>query len=253
MEPTEALRSIESALRIVIRDALGEKWKTSPGAPDIEKLEARRKEEISRRDGVIVSDDLLNFTETYHLTNIIEKNWQSFNPVFDDMKRTLAYFGILKDVRNSVAHSRDLVPFERDLLSGIVGHLRNQVSLFRSSDDTPTRYYPLIESLKDSFGEAGRNVGAITFGTPLRIDVDQIIAFTGSAFSASSKPVSWWLQSMPEHSVYQEPVKVAEGDDVTIQYAVTESDVSERLNVVIYIRIYSGRGDPIEVAVGCLR
>lgn len=82
MEPTDALRSIETALRLVIRDILGrDAWFKAKGVPDVEKLRERQDEERRRRDGVVLSDDLLNFTETYHLTEMIEKNWDQFKPV----------------------------------------------------------------------------------------------------------------------------------------------------------------------------
>lgn len=155
MEPTDALRSIETALRLAIREVFGYEWIGAKGAPDEEKLRERGVEEEKRRDGAVVSRDLLDYTETYHLTGIISDNWEKFQPVFKDKGRTLAYFGVIEDVRNSVAHSRDLVPFERDLISGIAGQLRNQVALFRSSEDQSARYYPKIERIVDGFGIEG--------------------------------------------------------------------------------------------------
>ncbi len=150
MEPTDALRSIETALRLLISDVLGSpRWLAAPGAPSEDRLRERQAEEAKRRDGATVSSNLINYTETYHLTTIIEKNWEKFQPAFKDKIRTLAYFGVINDVRNSVAHSRDLVPFERDLISGIAGQLRNQVSLYRSAQTASAKYYPLIEDLKD--------------------------------------------------------------------------------------------------------
>jgi hypothetical protein len=56
---------------------LGDQWQSAPGAPDIQKLQERQVEEDKRRDGAVVSDDLLDYTETYHLTDLIEKNWES--------------------------------------------------------------------------------------------------------------------------------------------------------------------------------
>ena len=141
MEPTDALRAIENALRIVIREILGRQgWLSATGAPDEGRLRERQVEESKRRDGAAVSADLLDYTETYHLTGLIGRNWEKFQPIFNDKARTLAFFGVIEDVRNSVAHSRDLVPFERDLISGIAGQIRNQVSLFRSSRTESTKY-----------------------------------------------------------------------------------------------------------------
>ncbi|MGH3760514.1 hypothetical protein [Actinophytocola sp.] len=234
MEPTDALRAIENGLRLVIRDQLGvDGWSKALGAPDLERLEARRVEETKRRDGVAVSDDLLNFTETYHLTALVEKNWERFKPVFDDRARTLTYFGIIKDLRNSIAHSRELVPFERDLMSGIAGHLRSQISLFRSGQNESTRYYPLIETVCDSFGNEG---AARTQGGQrrVRLEVGQQLQFSGSAFSARGKTVKWFLARDLNHWMIGND-EVAAGDDVTFTYTISEEDVSEALLVTIYV------------------
>jgi hypothetical protein len=184
VEPTDALRAIEVALRLAVRQVLGgTEWLKAKGAPEREKLAERQEVEVKRRDGTVVSEDLLDYTETYHLTELVKKNWDSFSPVFVDKKRTEAFFGVIEDVRNSIAHSRDLVPFERDLITGIAGLLRNQVALYRSGAiDAAAQHYPLIESLKDSFGRDGHPLG----GAPgrfsrIRLEVGDVITFVGKA------------------------------------------------------------------------
>ena len=66
--------------------------------PEETSLIERRTEESKRRDGAVVSDDIIDYTETYHLTSIVRKNWDKFQPVFRDKKRTEAFFGIIEDV-----------------------------------------------------------------------------------------------------------------------------------------------------------
>jgi hypothetical protein len=235
VEPTDSLRSIETALRLIIGEVLGEQtWISFPGAPDQAKLEERRVEEGNRRDGATVSSDLLDYTETYHLTTIIEKNWEKFQPVFSDRRRTLAFFGVIGDVRNSVAHSRNLVPFERDLISGIAGQLRNQVSLFRSSRTESAMYYPLIESITDSFGDEGVNASNRKDLALGRLDVGQTLLFTGTAFNAKGEQVRWKLLPVKatdarSHGSITEcdMIDAAEGDSVTFQYVIRESDAHE--------------------------
>jgi hypothetical protein len=92
VEPTDALRSIETALRLVIRDVLGDEgWLAAAGSPDRAPLEQKRTEENKRRDGAAVSSNLLDYTETYQLTNLVLKNWESFKPVFSDKARTESF------------------------------------------------------------------------------------------------------------------------------------------------------------------
>ena len=59
-------------------------------------------------------DDLLSYTEFYQLVDMIAKNWEKFSPIFDDKAGTIAYLGSVEDVRNNIAHSRQLVQYERD-------------------------------------------------------------------------------------------------------------------------------------------
>lgn len=196
------------------------------------KLEEKRSEEMRRRDGVHIVDDLLSYTEFYQLVDMIAKNWEKFSPIFDDKARTIAYLGSVEDVRNNIAHSRQLVQYERDLLSGIAGQIRNQVALYRSNEEESRNYYPLIESLRDGFGNEGRGTGFA--GPPAsrlaRLDVGHVLEFTGSAFSATNSPVKWYLSGT---NLAQ--VEVTEGNDVTFSFTVTEECVGESFSIFIII------------------
>ncbi|MEU4564456.1 hypothetical protein AB0F72_39260 [Actinoplanes sp. NPDC023936] len=239
MEPTEALRSIETALRLLIIDVLGESsWLSSPGAPDPGRLEEKQSEEAKRRDGVFVSQNLIDYAETYHLTAMVEKSWEKFKPALKDRGRTLAFFGILEDIRNSVAHSRELAPFERDLISGISGQIRSQVSIYRSQQVRDGRYYPLIEAVKDNFGSEGQTDQGRGIRRTMRLDVGQTLTFEGSAFSARNKAVRW--QVVPKvDSIFgahdEKAIDAGEGETFRFDYTVKEQDVHETFAVEIRI------------------
>jgi hypothetical protein len=280
VEPTEALESIETALRLAIRHVMGDQWLQATGAPTEQALQQRRSNDNNRRDGVVVSDDLLSYAYTSELTSLIEANWTRFEPVFADRGRTAGYFRVVNDIRNAIAHARELVPFERDLISGIAGHLRNQVSLYRSTQANPSaRYYPLIESLTDSFGRAAINGHLRT--TMARLDVGQVLTFTGRAFNATGRLVQWIMytlrggpilssdssiaafdemmsmdvEMLPEYEdlspeekqqIVQNKINeanpvLAEGDSVTFEYAVTEADVGEIFGIVVHITVANAR------------
>jgi len=242
MEPNEALRSVEIALRLLVREVLGASgWGSAPGAPNAEKLSERREEEQKRRDGSVAPDSLLEYTETFHLTELILKNWESFKPVFADLNRTRTFFGILEDVRNAIAHSRDLVPFERDLIAGVSGQLRNQIALYRGRPGTSTQYYPAIEAITDSFGiEAIGGLDSLdeydfVRRTGIRLEVGDVIRFKGRAFNAGSLPTQWFISWASRTDFFHSRTVVALGDDVEFAYTVTEDDVSEKLTIMILI------------------
>jgi hypothetical protein len=267
VEPTEALESIDTALRLVIRQVLGSiTWLQARDAPSQQELSRRQTNDDKRRDGVVVSNDLLNYAYTRELTGVIESNWHQFEPVFSDEFRTAALFGIVNGVRNAIAHGRDLVPYERELISGIAGQLRNQVSLYRSTGADPSsQYYPLIESVKDSFGTEGATLYPDRTHI-IRLDVGQTVTFTGHAFNATGRTLKWRMfplrgatigissDTQPQISMQQyddafvkgdreaaeamveaEYPLAAAGDSVSFEYTVEESDIGELFGIVVRI------------------
>lgn len=190
MEPSEAVNQIETALRLVIEACLGPKWLSAKGAPSQGVLEERQRVDTARRDGATISKNLLDFTMTTDLSKIILANWDKFKPVFGDKKRFEVDIGRVEDFRNPVAHTRALLPFERELLSGVAGQIRNQVSLFRSQVDNPSaQYYPLIERVSDSFG----NVPTLYGQSVTRLNVGDEVVIEATAFDSTGRELQWTL------------------------------------------------------------
>ncbi|QDB79101.1 hypothetical protein FE251_06750 [Georgenia wutianyii] len=237
MDPTAALRSIESVLRAAIHRVFdGEDWLDTKGAPTRESLTAKRAEEEKRRDGVLTSQDLLEYVETYHLTRIVLNSWELFKPIFDDKKRTETYFGLVDDVRNSIAHSRDLVPYEEDLLSGVAQHLSNQLSLYGTAGNPAARYYPSIERVVDSLGSAGSIDESGTIVRAPRLEVGQVLRFRGRAVSARGKQVTWYLSRPIELGVGSVEWEMHDGLSLDYEWTVTEREVGEaRIYAVLLV------------------
>lgn len=130
-------------------------WQEGLHADQLKRLEKVRQSESNKKEGVQASEDLLDYLELHKLVSLAQNNWSKFEPVFEDEQQTKVLPSLMCKLRNSVAHSRDLVKFEQDLVRGVSGMLRNQVSMFRMSNENTARYYPIIESLVDSFGRSG--------------------------------------------------------------------------------------------------
>lgn len=242
MEPALALTSLEAALRQAVVTVLGEHdWINAKGAPDKARLVNSREEESKKRDGTILSQNLIEYTETYHLTEIIMKNWEAFKPVFDDKQRTSAYLGVLKDIRNTIAHSRELVPYERDLISGITGHLRNQVGKYRSNVMQSSDHYPVIESVRDSFGRLGGESYEADPSSAVRVEVGDTVQFSGTAAPARGKEVLWMLSTdyLGDANLRDIPIDqrsdLIKGEAVSLNYTFDEGDVGEWTVVKIWI------------------
>ena len=74
-------------------------------------------------------------------------NWSDFAPAFGKQKYPKLYVERLNNLRNAPMHSRVLLPFERDLLSGMVGELLNMMAIYRSEKGPDMELYPVIDSV----------------------------------------------------------------------------------------------------------
>jgi hypothetical protein len=100
----------------------------------------------------------------------------------------------LDELRNPVAHSRDLVPFEEALVRGISGEIRQQITLYLSHMAGEDRYFPRVERVQDSFGNVagGADAGQITIArTRLILHPGDTVTFSGHAWDPEGLGVQW--------------------------------------------------------------
>lgn len=237
MEPTQALAVLEVGLRNLIIERLGEDWLDLPGAPTRESLEKRRASEQRKRHAAVVSEELLAYTMTPDLGTVIFANWDASESVFPDRVRLEALFGIVQDVRNTVAHSRDLLPFERELLSGVAGYVSNSLAAHRSSLEGSGTYYPIIETLVDQQGNSGI---APPYGTVTgnRLAVGDVILLRGTSTPTRGLELIWKLQVGKGYAgvtTYSQTLTEVRGDAVTLEHQVREEDVAEDFWVRVFL------------------
>jgi hypothetical protein len=228
MEPAEAVNLVEANLRELVRLVLGEGWIAASGL-EFAKLEERRAEEQRRRDGASVPVDLLEYMHLYELRKIINAEWAKFKPIFDDRKRFDVYLDRLEDFRNAPMHSRELLPFERDLLSGIAGEIRNLATIYRSQRAPDMTYYPSIEAVTDSFGNALRSY----FVTNLRLNVGQTVSFNCRGWDPQGRQLSWTLRSVMTGARQNRLIAEETGNQVTLFWTVDQDDVGEELGLFL--------------------
>ena len=235
-----ALAGVEIALRLAVR-AVFPDWQEELHVDQLKRLEKVRRTERNKKEGVQASEDLLDYLELHKLVSLIQDNWSKFEPVFEDEQQTKVLLSLVCNLRNSVAHSRDLVKFEQDLVRGVSGMLRNQVSMFRTSSENAARYYPVIESLVDSFGRSGssetnwneRNLRP-------RIDIGHPLSVRGRASVSRGRGIRWyalWTDGGFVSGGF--PVErwdlMAAGEDVEFDVEVDERAVGENKELLIAI------------------
>ncbi|GAC1367125.1 MAG: hypothetical protein NVSMB30_00390 [Hymenobacter sp.] len=77
---------------------------------------------------------------------------------------------MLENYRNSNAHGRELLTYQKHLVIGITGEIRNRITKFRSMEETGAGYFPRIESAHDNYGNSWKvgEFGIVRTGKLLR-------------------------------------------------------------------------------------
>jgi hypothetical protein len=233
LEPGEAVAVFETALRTAIRELLPS-WQSQLGAEAVARLRAKQVEDDKKRDGAVTSADLLDYTETTQLTRIVLQDWDTFKPVFQDQARLKMMFDLVLDYRNPAQHNRELLDFERDLLSGGAQQVRNQVGIYRSTSGSKSRFYPVIESATDDRGRAGKpNQGSVFSQDIQRYAVGEEIVVQVRAGSSRSFENRWTLNLVSILNVGMARLgtaprtPLATGEEVELRYKLTPSDIGE--------------------------
>jgi hypothetical protein len=226
VEPAESINTLEVVLRSLVRVVLGERWSKHVDVPE---LEQRRTEEVKRRDGAVVDNDLLQYTHLYELRKIIHKEWASFHAALPDKKRFDVYIDRAEDFRNAPMHSRILLPFEAALLEGIVGEIRNEVTVYRSQKGQDMNYHPTIDSITDSYGISDSAPEDIFNHTELRLNVGDVIQFRCRGWDPQDRELRWDLR------VAGKPYAQETGADAIVTWTVEEGHVSDATDVTIYM------------------
>ncbi|MDR6971701.1 hypothetical protein [Leifsonia shinshuensis] len=238
LEPSAALSSFESALRELMLHAYKQAW--GDGWLDRVSTEQQRAKWDQRRDasrsrtrrGVAnIERPGLAWCECYELINIVEQNWEPVAAALGDRASTLPLLRRFDALRNDVAHSRPLVPFERDLLSGIAGEIRNRVTLYMSREASAGEIYPRIESVVDSFGNQNRpGLDAGTQQSLVRVETilhpGDVVTFECLGWDPEDRPLIWRLEG---RSATRGAITVngRSGEISQLTWNVTIDDVAE--------------------------
>lgn len=239
VNPYEAVRLVELDLRQLVRAVLGSSWletARAAGVVDVAKLEAKVADERGRRPAAVVSSDLLDYTEFTQLkVLIVEKQWNAFAPALGTKKHIETYLSKIAGFRNPTMHARTLLPFEEHLVLGISGELRNRIAIYRNNQEQSRMYYPVVDSITDSFGNTHDGITNLIIQTGVRLEIGETATFICRATDPEGRELHWQL-SNNAHGGPDRQIDEATGDEVALSYRFTRADVGEQVPLLITLR-----------------
>jgi hypothetical protein len=242
------LNLLENVLRDLIEKVLrkphGDTWLAHTGLTQdrLDKWQERRDEEPKRRPGGEVDQRLLYYADFPDVVAIIQKNWAGgFKDCFHDRKRFDVYMDRLSAFRNPHAHSRELLPFEQQLVVGMTGQLRQEITVFLSTGGTgpEPELFPRIEEVRDNFGT--RAVGQATDNTNVGEGTSTMVlhpgdklAFVARAWDPEDGPIKWTV-----HFPTQNRILDFKGHVIEVEWTIELRDVAQ--SSYLYFQIASTR------------
>lgn len=243
LEPSIALSTLETAIRELMTyeymSAYGSSWMEKvTSTAQREMWESRAKDEAAARvpKGVArVPNVGLAYANFYDLIRIAEAHWQPLSAALGKLKSVLPLLERFDNLRNTIGHSRPLLPFEEDLMSGIAGQIRNQVTIYMSKQDDAGEIYPRIESITDSFGRRvvsnvveGEVAGSVQ-SYDITVHPDEVVTFVCIGVDPQGRELFWFG---PSGASVQGP----SGSPTTLSWVVQHEDVTETGSVQIYMK-----------------
>lgn len=231
-------------MRVAYKTKYGDNW-LSRFVDDDSRVEWRSRYEAegkarSPRGVAQLPEDELEYSQFFELRAIADKDWEPLAECLGKKAETMTLLKRFDRLRDSVAHSRDLLPFEQDLLSGIAGEIRNKVTIYMSSRDPSGEYYPRIESVMDCYGHSILNPdpnGIEENRTKLVLHPGATVSFTCRGTDPSGRTLDWSLDIYYGVTV----LATATGNIAELIWNVTDSHVREDLEVTIRLTTHDAK------------
>lgn len=224
----------------VFAKAYGPDWLTKVAGADKFELWAGRAEAEAksrgRRGALGMPAAGLSYANLYDLITIAKKHWEPLAPALYAKAEVMPLLERLETLRNAVGHSRPLVPYEEDLLTGIAGQIRNQVTIFMSAQDGAGDIYPRIESVTDSIGQRiesstvdGEIAGSI-LGYQIVLQPGDVVTFTCVGIDPQGRDLRWSCKNPRSSEVVSRS-----GEAAILTWTVADEDVTETAASHVYL------------------
>lgn len=158
MDITRQIHDAENSLREFLHqiwtNRYGEDWHVNiSGASGLyPKWEEKRLPDELEHNSIKGREKLIQYATIDELRMLIKETWgEELQQLFDDRKTLDVYLKILDDYRNPDSRRRELFVYQKHLLLGISGDIRNRIVTWRSKMEAGG-IYSRIESVRDNIG-----------------------------------------------------------------------------------------------------
>ena len=188
MDIQQTLKDCENSLRdfiaLTLQKRHGDDWvnKTGISPERIEEWKKRKHLDNERHHATTTDEHLIGYADLEDLKQVLRVSWEGdFIDALGDFKLMETYLNILNRYRNPDKHRRPLLTFQKHLILGIAGEIRNKLSVFRSYRELNREGFPRIESVRDNLGNIWVPGKPVRVKTAMTIHVGDILEFVVSA------------------------------------------------------------------------
>ena len=226
MDETQSLKDTENSLRDFIQITLlkinGSEWIEKSGvAPErILRWSERKLIEQKKHTAGTIDERLIYYADFYDLKTILHKNWSLiFAQVFGEWREMETLLSILEKYRDTDAHRRELLSFQKHLILGIGGEIRSKIVKYRSMNETGKEYFPRFESVRDNYGNIWTPEKEPSIHTNIILRAGDKIEFIVTASDPEGLPLffrimgftNWQSESTLEYTIKQKDISLKKG------------------------------------------
>jgi len=221
----------ENLLRKTICLFLGDQDDVNFGVTSDRIEKWKEKRAIEAKKNKVIENRIIYYSDFYDLKTIITKHWLVFKPIFIEKKRFEVYFSEVENLRNTIAHGREILSFQRDILNGIIGDLKNQIVNYHNQNMKPDDFFIKILSISDNLGNRWDGSQISLLGTKKTLRVGDYLEFVIDAFDPKGREIEYEIKQ--HFNVYfkgKENIKIKITDKMiskTVSLKITASTVCE--------------------------
>lgn len=230
MEIRQTLLNAEMILKdfisVIVSEKWGENWINESGLSEerIQEILALKHQNEKELNPMTTENRLLNYCSFKDLGIILSTHWNDeFERAFGNKNALVTYLNTLYKFNNPDAYNRPLLSFEKHLILGVTGTIRNNISVYRSWKEIGKEGFPQIESVTDNYANLWTMGAPKKLKTQLSLRVGDLLEFVIAASDPLDEdldyrifPNKWQSNNILQYEIKKEDV----GKDITFQIGI---------------------------------